>query len=63
MGYTVSASLNQIIAPLSVSLNQKERKVVELPLVRVVPNSTIGGQINMTFLVEFLLNCGIWGRW
>jgi len=30
---------------------------------RAVPNSTIGGQINTTFLVEFLLNCGIRGRW
>jgi len=31
--------------------------------IRAVPNSTIGGQINTTFLVEFLLNCGIRGRW
>jgi len=31
--------------------------------IRAVPNSIIGGQINTTFLVEFLLDCGIRGRW
>jgi len=29
------------------------------PSYRAVPNPTLGRQINMTFLVEFLLN---WGR-
>jgi len=55
-----SKSFSEAVVPLSIG--RKSGCVHFLLFLRAVPNSTIGGQINTTFLVEFLLNCGIRGR-
>jgi len=60
-----SCKFSQSCQRMSIYDNARRTSVAGfvVPSTRAVPNSTIGGQINTTFLVEFLLNCGIRGRW